>query len=94
MPAPSNIAPVSGGDVVTDWDKWTFKWFGKNSPVIPLGCVVTAGVLGSGFYQFKKGNKKTSQLLMRARVAAQAVTICAMMFSLKVQDRQKALGLA
>ena len=36
------------------------------------GCVITAGILGSGFSQFKAGNKKASQFFMRARVVAQA----------------------
>ena len=36
------------------------------------GCVITAGILGSGFSQFKAGNKKASQFFMRARVIAQA----------------------
>jgi hypothetical protein len=39
------------------------------------GCVITAGILASGFSQFKAGNKKASQFFMRARVVAQ-VPMC------------------
>ncbi len=57
------------------------------------GCVLTAGILASGFYHFKKGNKRTSNIMMRARVAAQAVTVGCMMFSINVTKRQKELGI-
>jgi hypothetical protein len=39
------------------------------------GCVITAFILGSGFSQFKAGNKKASQFFMRARVLAQVSTL-------------------
>ena len=85
------------------------------------GCVITAGILFSGFWQFKQGNKQQAQQvfrvgpfpqplagqveallrplilalpqMMRARVAAQVVTLSLMMTSLWVQERQKKLGL-
>jgi len=39
------------------------------------GCVITAGILGSGFTQFKSGNRKASQLFMRARVVSQVCCV-------------------
>ena len=100
---------------LSDWDRKIFMYFGKKSPVVPLGlffwfhqtctilkslwhsdltgCVITAGVLFTGFYHFKKGNKRTSNIMMRARVATQAVTVGLMMFSLSVTKKQKELGI-
>eukprot|EP00961_Rhodomonas_salina_P044028 591196-Rhodomonas_salina.2 len=66
---------------------------GVRSPVVPAGCVITAGILGTGFWQFHKGNKKGSQLFMRARIVSQAITVGAMMLSLYAQAKQKRLGL-
>ena len=48
-------------------------------PFVPIGCVVTAGILASGLGNFTKvGSRKNSirsQKLMRARVLAQGVTV-------------------
>lgn len=48
-------------------------------PFVPIGCVVTAGILASGLGNFAKvGSRKNSiksQKLMRARVLAQGVTV-------------------
>jgi hypothetical protein len=57
------------------------------------GCVITAGILATGFYHFKHGNKSKSNIMMRARVGAQAVTVGLMMFSLSVTKKQKELGI-
>ncbi|MEM9495687.1 MAG: twin transmembrane helix small protein [Pseudomonadota bacterium] len=53
--------------------------------LIPIGLLVTAGVLGVGIYSLAKGGafaKENSNKLMRMRVAAQAVTIGLMMLFL------------
>ena len=47
----------------------------------------------SGLFALKNNNKAQQQLFMRLRVGAQGVTVIAMMASLMVQERQKALGL-
>ena len=51
----------------------------KHVPFVPIGCVVTAGILASGLGNFAKvGSRKNSiksQKLMRARVLAQGVTV-------------------
>ena len=57
------------------------------------GCVITAGILLSGFRQFQKGNKMASQVFMRARVVAQGVTLGLMMTSIYIRDKQKRLGI-
>jgi len=61
--------------------------------VIPFGVGLTGVILGSGLVQFNFGNKANQQMFMRMRVMAQGVTVVAMMLSLAVQERQKALGL-
>eukprot|EP00802_Teleaulax_amphioxeia_P029738 Tamp_31971.p2 GENE.Tamp_31971~~Tamp_31971.p2 ORF type:complete len:130 (-),score=31.85 Tamp_31971:223-612(-) len=77
---------------ISETDKFLFTYLGHRSPVVPLGCVITAGILGSGFSQFKAGNKKASQFFMRARVIAQGITVSLMMTSLYAQKRQRELG--
>jgi hypothetical protein len=47
-------------------------------PLIPVGCAVTAVILMGGFGSFIKGNPARSQQFMRARVAAQGFTLCAL----------------
>ncbi len=54
---------------------------------------MTAIILTSGLFALKNNNKVQQQVFMRLRVGAQAITILAMMASLGVQERQKALGL-
>ncbi|NXQ54318.1 HIG2A protein, partial [Anthoscopus minutus] len=50
----------------------------RENPLVPLGCLCTVGVLAYGMICFKKGNTRRSQLMMRARVVAQGVTIAAL----------------
>jgi hypothetical protein len=44
-------------------------------PLIPLGCLGTAGVLIYGIYNFQIGNKEMSQKMMRWRVMSQFGTL-------------------
>ncbi len=57
------------------------------------GVAITAVILTSGLFALKNNNKAQQQVFMRLRVGAQAITVLAMMASLGVQERQKALGL-
>ncbi len=50
----------------------------KQNPVVPIGCLVTAGVLLNGVYAMRKGDRAKSQLMMRYRVAAQGITVLAL----------------
>ncbi|NXR75166.1 HIG2A protein, partial [Pycnonotus jocosus] len=47
----------------------------RENPLVPLGCLCTVGVLAYGVICFKKGYTRRSQLMMRARVLAQGITI-------------------
>lgn len=48
------------------------------NPLVPVGALITAGVLTAGLISFKRGNSHLSQLLMRARVIAQGGTVAIM----------------
>jgi hypothetical protein len=57
------------------------------------GVCATAVILLSGLFALKNNNKAQQQMFMRLRVGAQGITVMAMMASLAVQERQRALGL-
>ncbi|XP_062977012.1 HIG1 domain family member 2A, mitochondrial [Elgaria multicarinata webbii] len=50
----------------------------RENPLVPLGCLGTAGVLGYGLICFKRGNIRQSQIMMRARILAQGFTVAAL----------------
>jgi hypothetical protein len=50
----------------------------KSNPFVPLGCLVTIGVLVNGLIALKNKDKVKSQRMMRYRVAAQGTTIIAL----------------
>lgn len=50
----------------------------KSNPFIPLGMLVTIGVLGKGLFAMKNKDVAKSQAMMRYRVAAQGATVLAM----------------
>ncbi|KAL9993303.1 putative hypoxia induced protein [Helianthus debilis subsp. tardiflorus] len=48
------------------------------NPFVPIGALITAGVLTAGLISFKKGNSELGQTLMRARVVTQGATVALM----------------
>lgn len=46
--------------------------------VIIVGCIATTIALGFGLWNFRRGNRVMSQYMMRARIAAQGLTIVAL----------------
>ncbi|XP_018831560.1 RING-H2 finger protein ATL48-like [Juglans regia] len=48
------------------------------NPLVPIGALLTAGVLTAGLISFKQGNSHLGQVLMRARVVAQGATVALM----------------
>ncbi|KAG6635251.1 hypothetical protein CIPAW_11G029900 [Carya illinoinensis] len=48
------------------------------NPLVPIGALLTAGVLTAGLISFKQGNSHLGQMLMRARVVAQGATVALM----------------
>lgn len=53
---------------------------GKYNPFVPLGCLVTVGVLANGVWAMRKKDTAKSQRMMRYRIAAQGTTIIALVF--------------
>ncbi|KAJ1289500.1 hypothetical protein BS78_02G169000 [Paspalum vaginatum] len=51
------------------------------NPFVPIGALVTAGVLTAGLISFRYGNSQLGQKLMRARVVAQGATVALMLGS-------------
>ncbi|XP_013115215.1 HIG1 domain family member 2A, mitochondrial [Stomoxys calcitrans] len=50
----------------------------KENPLVPIGCVATGCALCYGLYNFRTGNRRMSQMMMRARIAAQGFTVLAL----------------
>ena len=50
----------------------------KSNPFIPIGMLVTIGVLGRGLFAMKNKDVAKSQAMMRYRVGAQGATVLAM----------------
>ncbi|KAJ9128444.1 hypothetical protein P3X46_035009 [Hevea brasiliensis] len=48
------------------------------NPLVPVGALMTAGVLTAGLISFRQGNSQLGQLLMRARVVVQGATVALM----------------
>nr|KYP56278.1 RING-H2 finger protein ATL3I [Cajanus cajan] len=48
------------------------------NPLVPIGALVTAGVLTAGLISFRQGNSQLGQKLMRARVVVQGATVALM----------------
>ncbi|XP_037026217.1 HIG1 domain family member 2A, mitochondrial [Bradysia coprophila] len=51
----------------------------KENPLVPVGCAATTLALGLGLWNFRKGNSKMSQTMMRARIGAQGFTVFALL---------------
>ncbi|CAF0752589.1 unnamed protein product [Brachionus calyciflorus] len=50
----------------------------KSNPFVPLGCLVTIGVLAKGIIAMRNKDQIKSQRMMRYRIAAQGSTIIAL----------------
>ncbi|XP_021718977.1 RING-H2 finger protein ATL48-like [Chenopodium quinoa] len=48
------------------------------NPLVPIGALLTAGVLTAGLISFRQGNSQLGQKLMRARVVVQGATVALM----------------
>lgn len=48
------------------------------NPLVPIGALLTAGVLTAGLISFRQGNSRLGQKLMRARVVVQGATVAIM----------------
>jgi len=56
----------------------------KENPFVPIGSFATLAALSYGLWCFRQGRGRDSQMMMRARIAAQGFTIVAIMMGVFV----------
>ncbi|CAL1269754.1 unnamed protein product [Larinioides sclopetarius] len=61
----------------------------KSNPFVPIGMLATTAALSYGVYSMRSGNKKRSQMMMRARVLCQGFTIAALLVGIVVASKTK-----
>ncbi|GBL79377.1 hypothetical protein AVEN_92568-1 [Araneus ventricosus] len=61
----------------------------KSNPFVPIGMLTTTAVLSYGIYSMRSGNKKRSQLMMRARVLCQGFTVAALLVGVLIAAKSK-----
>eukprot|EP00211_Chloroparvula_japonica_P010188 CAMPEP_0119134656 /NCGR_PEP_ID=MMETSP1310-20130426/17492_1 /TAXON_ID=464262 /ORGANISM="Genus nov. species nov., Strain RCC2339" /LENGTH=106 /DNA_ID=CAMNT_0007125477 /DNA_START=42 /DNA_END=362 /DNA_ORIENTATION=- len=61
----------------------------KQNPTLPVGATLTLGVVGTGLYYMIKGDQEKQNLLMRWRVAAQAITVGIIFFTVNPPRRRR-----
>ncbi|GFR32541.1 HIG1 domain family member 2A, mitochondrial [Trichonephila clavata] len=61
----------------------------KSNPFVPIGMLATTAALTVGIYSMKTGNKRRSQLMMRARIFAQGFTVAALLLGIVVASKTK-----
>ena len=75
----------------TMWERTVRKFSAE--PLVPMGCLITAGVLASGIRAFHRKDGVKSQQMMRLRVLAQGATVAVLVtgasFGMKPHDRPK-----
>ncbi|XP_002740038.1 HIG1 domain family member 2A, mitochondrial-like [Saccoglossus kowalevskii] len=54
----------------------------KENPFIPIGMLATTTALTWGLVQFRKGNTRNSQMMMRMRIGAQGFTVIALIMGI------------
>ncbi|XP_043723821.1 RING-H2 finger protein ATL48-like [Telopea speciosissima] len=57
------------------------------NPFVPIGAILTAGVLTAGLISFRQGNSLLGQKLMRDRVVVQGATVALMVALLTITGR-------
>ena len=75
---PDEPPPLYKPELIEPKKKLTILQHCYKEPWIPIGALTTVSVLCVGFGAFVSGNKKLAQNMMRARVAAQGMTILSM----------------
>lgn len=62
----------------------------KANPFVPIGLLATTVVLGMGLNAMRLGQSRKSQLMMRARVTCQGLTIVAILAGIFIGARRSA----
>ncbi|PIN13433.1 hypothetical protein CDL12_13939 [Handroanthus impetiginosus] len=66
------------GDVTAELEELFEEKKRVRNPLVPIGALMTAGVLTAGLISFRQGNSHLGQKLMRARVVVQGATVALM----------------
>ncbi|XP_023345085.1 HIG1 domain family member 2A, mitochondrial [Eurytemora carolleeae] len=61
----------------------------QENPLVPIGAGLTAGCLMLGLGKFARKDSAGSQTMMRGRIAAQAITVMAMLIGVSVQMKKQ-----
>ncbi|XP_014240893.1 HIG1 domain family member 2A, mitochondrial [Cimex lectularius] len=83
---------IQPGESILANEETTFEKFQrkfKENPFVPIGALATAACLFYGVRNFYKGNTKNSQLMMRARVVAQGLTVAALVGGILLAPKRK-----
>ena len=81
---PQNFYDEVEANKIRSWDK-VYKVL-KYNPFVPLGCLVTVGVLINGVRAMRLKDRNKSQQMMRYRVAAQGSTLIALVLGTMVAN--------
>ncbi len=64
----------------------------KEDPVVPMGASFTVFFLFAGLRYMKSQNAQMSQLMMRGRVASQAITVIACVYGVSRRQMERSAG--
>ncbi|XP_026540946.1 HIG1 domain family member 2A, mitochondrial [Notechis scutatus] len=83
-PVIEGFTPTSRGSGERFQSKFVRKF--RENPFVPIGCLGTAGILTYGLICFINNKPKQSQMMMRARVIAQGLTIASLLVGMAVTN--------
>ncbi|XP_038045489.1 HIG1 domain family member 2A-like [Patiria miniata] len=95
-PSSSSVSNIGQRPLdLADWEPVTslgfkekFKKKAAENPFVPIGIFATTCALTIGLFSFRRGQVHRSQMMMRARVAAQAFTIGAVLVGVFLQTKK------
>ncbi|XP_070793271.1 HIG1 domain family member 2A, mitochondrial [Pituophis catenifer annectens] len=83
-PVIEGFTPTFRGSAEPFQSKFVRKF--RENPFVPLGCLGTAGILTYGLICFINNKPKQSQMMMRARVIAQGLTVASLLVGMAVTN--------
>uniref|UniRef100_A0A2D4KT33 HIG1 domain-containing protein n=1 Tax=Micrurus paraensis TaxID=1970185 RepID=A0A2D4KT33_9SAUR len=83
-PVIEGFTPTSLGSGERFQSKFVRKF--RENPFVPIGCLCTAGILTYGLICFINNKPKQSQMMMRARVIAQGLTVASLLVGMAVTN--------
>ncbi|XP_070595076.1 HIG1 domain family member 2A, mitochondrial [Erythrolamprus reginae] len=83
-PVIEGFTPISNTGGEAFQSKFVRKF--RENPFVPIGCLCTAGILSYGLFCFINNKPRESQIMMRARVIAQGLTVAAILVGMAVTN--------